>query len=262
MILSLATKNKKDFLRRIFNLSNYQFQIEQEQQQYFMDQVNTLRVPIDILSDISKEIFQKVVFRSITDGFTQDFDINNGFVLKDSTLAQLDQALLKDINCTYQQDEVLSLIYPTKLNNQSLIMVVNLSDDGIYEKVNNQKELFRGERYQVGLPSGSNKQTIEIQQDEIIINSQSFAIKEGMQIVFVKKIQDNKCEQIQMINPSDCSSRKHAHIKIQNGRIFLVDGFEKQVSKNGVWVLVKHQRFSNQNQYCFKDFRLAIRLKY
>ncbi|CAK76200.1 unnamed protein product (macronuclear) [Paramecium tetraurelia] len=227
-----------------------------------MDQQFTLSVPIDILSDISKETFQKVVFRSITDEFSYDFDINNGLVLKDSTLTQFNQAMLKDINCTYQQDELLSLIYPTKINNQSLLMVVNISNDGIYEKINNQKELFRGEHYQIGLPAGSNKQTIEIKEDQIIINSQSFAIKEMLQIVFVKKISDNKYEYIQMANPSDCSSRKHAHIKIQNGRIFLLDGFEKQVSKNGVWVLIKHQRFSNQNQYCFKDFRVAIRLKY
>ncbi|CAD8155945.1 unnamed protein product [Paramecium octaurelia] len=227
-----------------------------------MDQQCRLGVPIDILSDISKESFQKINFRSITDEFTQDVDINNGLVLKESTLAQFNQTMLKDINCSYLQDEVLSLIYPTKFNNQSLLMVVNISNDGIYEKINNQKELLRGEQYWLGLPAGTNKQLIEIQQDEIIINSQSFAIKEGMQIVFVKKNSDNKFDQIQMANPSDCSSRKHAQIKVQNGRVFLHDGFEKQVSKNGVWVLVKHQRFSNQKQYCFKDFRLAIRLKY
>ncbi|CAD8069327.1 unnamed protein product [Paramecium sonneborni] len=226
-----------------------------------MDQSSAIRVPIDILSNVPKELFQKVILLNIINGTTQEFDINNGLVLKQSTLTQLNQSMIKDINLIYDQDKILSLIYPTQLDNQSMIMVVNLSDDGIYEKID-QKELIRGEKYYVGLPSGVNKQLIEIQQDEIVINSQSFIIKEGMLIVFVKKVQDNQFQQIQMLNPNECSSRKHAHIKVQNGRIFLYDGHDKQVSKNGVWVLIKHQKFQNQNRYCFKDFRLAIRLKY
>ncbi|CAD8062208.1 unnamed protein product [Paramecium sonneborni] len=229
-----------------------------------MDYQNTLIVPIDILGEISKETFQKVIMRNIISGSTQEFDINNGVVFKKSILNQLDQSMCKDIGWTYDKDEILSLIYPTKLNIKSMIMlmVVNLQNDGIYEKVDSQRELIRGEKYQVGLPAGVNKQIIQIQQDEIIINSQSFVIKEGMQILFVKKIQDNTFQQIQMINPNDCSSRKHAHIKVQNGRVFLYDGYDNQVSKNGVWILVRHQKFSNLNQYCFQDFRLAIKLKY
>ncbi|CAK62417.1 unnamed protein product (macronuclear) [Paramecium tetraurelia] len=95
-----------------------------------------------------------------------------------------------------------------------------------------------------------------------MIDNQSFMIKESMNIVFDKKTseQDSKFEQIQMVNPTMCSSRQHAHIKVMNGRIFLVDGFQEKKSKNGVWILVKHQRFSSESQYCFKDFRLAISL--
>lgn len=33
-------------------------------------------------------------------------------------------------------------------------MVVSLSNDGIYEKIKREKELFRGEEYYIGLPSG------------------------------------------------------------------------------------------------------------
>lgn len=35
----------------------------------------------------------------------------------------------------------------SKLNNQSILMVVNVSNDGIYERIDKQKELYRGEHY-------------------------------------------------------------------------------------------------------------------
>ncbi|CAD8147835.1 unnamed protein product [Paramecium octaurelia] len=227
-----------------------------------MDYQTKLRVSIDILSCINQEKQQKVVIANIINKCRLVFDIDSGLVLKQSTITNLNKDILQEINYTFQQDEILSLIYPLIINNHPIQMVVNLQNDGIYERVKQQKELLRGEEYYVGLPSGQNQQFIQIQQGEIIINNQSFMIKENMNIVFVKKKskQDSIFEQIQMINPTMCSSHQHAHIKVQNGRIFLVDGFQENTSKNGVWILVKHQMFSNHNQYCYKDFRLAIYL--
>ncbi|CAD8051605.1 unnamed protein product [Paramecium primaurelia] len=225
-----------------------------------MNQEHIERVSINILCDISKELIKKVIFTNIINQCSQLFDIDNGLVLKQSTITQLNQDILQEINYTYQQDDILSLIYPMKLDNNCIQMVVNLQNDGIYEKIDKQKELFKGNKYYVGLPSGQNKQLIQIENEEIIINSQSFKIKESMEIVFVKKISNigEKIQQVQMANPSNFSSKKHAHIKVQNGRIFLNDGFQQQNSKNGVWILIKHQRFSKNNYYCFKDFRLKI----
>ncbi|CAK62418.1 unnamed protein product (macronuclear) [Paramecium tetraurelia] len=122
-----------------------------------MDYQTKSRVSIDILSSFTQEKLQKVVITNIINKCHQKFDIDSGLVLKQSTITNLNKDLLQEINYTYQQDDILSLIYPMIINNHTIQVVVNLQNDGIYERVTKQQELFRGEEYYVGLPAGQNK---------------------------------------------------------------------------------------------------------